>query len=928
MGIMRPWRQRSKSQSVPSPTASSQEPARNQRRVASSQSQRLILTAVPDDVTRLSTSEDAETQLGSSDPGSSSDKGASASSAWLSSSGSIDHGRFPPGTLLGGRYRIVERLGRGGFGEVYRADDLKIGTAVALKFLPTDVDKDPTRLTQLHTEVRMARQVSHPNVCRVYDIDEVEGHTFISMEYIDGEDLASLLRRIGRFPEDRALAISRQVCAGLSAAHERGVVHRDLKPANVMVDGSGQVRITDFGLAGVTGESIRAGTPAYMAPEQLAGREVTARSDIYALGLVLYEIFTGQRALDAQNLAELIRKREQSGILPPSAIVRDIQPDVENAIMRCLRSEPTQRPATAIAVSAALSGGNPLAAALAAGETPSPEMVAAAGASEAMRSHWIGIAVAWIVIVLIALTVMYQRVMLIDVVPTPKPPAALEDRAIEMLARLGFETAGNSSASGLALSTDYARYVASHSTAPDRWKQLRNERPEAFVLWHRTSPRPLVPLNQVAVSGGNPPLNLSDMTLIAVDASGRLAELIAIPEPFDGGAPRTPTNWNPLFEAAGLQMSAFKPVAPTFNPIAFVDERAAWEGALSDRSDVVFRIEAGAYKGKPISFEIVGPWSRSSRSAPTAASIFDRIVSGISSLVMPALVVAAVVLARRNIKAGRGDRRGALRAAGIVLIASLVGWILGATHFSDVGREVERLFERTGDALFQAAVMWLAYLGVEPYIRRFSPDSLIGWTRLVSGRWRDPHVGRDVLIGISAGLGMTLLYAAHNFIPKVLGRPAPIPIWTDPGVLMGTRYVLSDIVNLFSSAMTNSMLAVGGIVALLMLLKRGWLALLAGSFIFVWVVIEGMFPAGTPLMDLAIGLGIIGIYNGVILRWGLLATIIALFTHFMLLRAPLTTDLGSWRATASLTYTFTLAGLGLLGAWLARHTTESLIPNH
>jgi hypothetical protein len=295
---------------------------------------------------------------------------------------------------------------------------------------------------------------------------------------------------------------------------------------------------------------------------------------------------------------------------------------------------------------------------------------------------------------------------------------------------------------------------------------------------------------------------------------------------------------------------------------------------------------------------------------------------------MPALVVAAVVLARRNIKAGRGDRRGALRAAGIVLIASLVGWILGATHFSDVGREVERLFERTGDALFQAAVMWLAYLGVEPYIRRFSPDSLIGWTRLVSGRWRDPHVGRDVLIGISAGLGMTLLYAAHNFIPKVLGRPAPIPIWTDPGVLMGTRYVLSDIVNLFSSAMTNSMLAVGGIVALLMLLKRGWLALLAGSFIFVWVVIEGMFPAGTPLMDLAIGLGIIGIYNGVILRWGLLATIIALFTHFMLLRAPLTTDLGSWRATASLTYTFTLAGLGLLGAWLARHTTESLIPNH
>ena len=140
-----------------------------------------------------------------------------------SSSGAIDHGRFAPGTILGGRYRIVGRLGRGGMGEVYRADDLKLGQPVALKFLPPDVDRDPARLTQLHTEVRMARQVSHPNVCRVYDIGEVDGHTFLSMEYVDGEDLASLLRRIGRFPQDRALEIARQICAGLAAAHERGV---------------------------------------------------------------------------------------------------------------------------------------------------------------------------------------------------------------------------------------------------------------------------------------------------------------------------------------------------------------------------------------------------------------------------------------------------------------------------------------------------------------------------------------------------------------------------------------------------------------------------------------------------------------------------------------------------------------------------------
>ena len=323
-------------------------------------------------------------------------------------------------------------------GEVFRADDLKLGQPVALKFLPPGVDQDPARLTQLHTEVRMARQVSHPNVCRVYDIDEVDGHTFLSMEYVDGEDLSSLLRRIGRFPEERGLEIARQICAGLAAAHERNVVHRDFKPANVMLDSAGLVRVTDFGLAGVAGEALRAGTPAYMAPEQLAGAEVTIRSDIYALGLVLYELFTGKRALEGPNLAELIRKREQLGITPPSVIVRELSPEIEAAIMRCLRPDPEARPASALAVAALLPGGDPLAAALAAGQTPSPEMVAAAGSNEAISARAAFVGAAWIVLSIAAVIVMYQRVMLINRIATPKSPAALQDRAEEALGKIGY----------------------------------------------------------------------------------------------------------------------------------------------------------------------------------------------------------------------------------------------------------------------------------------------------------------------------------------------------------------------------------------------------------------------------------------------------------------------------------------------------------
>ncbi len=175
--------------------------------------------------------------------------GGGSASQQLAASGSSHHGRFLPGTKVAGRYRIVSLVGKGGMGEVYRADDLKLGHTVALKFLPKDLADDPQRMEYFHSEVRLTRQISHPNICRVYDIGEADGQQFLSMEYIDGEDLKVLLRRIGRLPKDKGIQIAQQLCAGLAAAHEKGVLHRDLKPANVMIDGRGQVRITDFGLA-------------------------------------------------------------------------------------------------------------------------------------------------------------------------------------------------------------------------------------------------------------------------------------------------------------------------------------------------------------------------------------------------------------------------------------------------------------------------------------------------------------------------------------------------------------------------------------------------------------------------------------------------------------------------------------------------------
>jgi serine/threonine-protein kinase len=280
----------------------------------------------------------------------------------FSSFDSIDDARFVAGTILADRYRIVGRLGKGGMGEVYRADDLKLAQPVALKFLPDHLLTDTGALARFHREVRVARQVSHKNVCRVYDIGDVGGHHFLSMEFIKGEELSSLMRRIGRLPLDKALQLARQLCAGLAAAHEVGFLHRDLKPANVMIDADGNAKILDFGLGGLVEEfkpdEIRAGTPAYMSPEQIEGVEQTVQSDIYSLGLVLYELFTGKRAFEAATLRELIElRRSDASPTTPTSLVKDLDPAIERIIDRCIQKNPADRPASALQVAASLPGG-------------------------------------------------------------------------------------------------------------------------------------------------------------------------------------------------------------------------------------------------------------------------------------------------------------------------------------------------------------------------------------------------------------------------------------------------------------------------------------------------------------------------------------------------------------------------------------------
>ena len=869
-----------------------------------------------DDGTHL---DDDETRLKASAPGSKSG-GVTSSSGWLSSSGSIDHGRFAPGTVLGGRYRIVGRLGRGGMGEVYRADDLKLGQPVALKFLPPDVDRDPARLMQLHTEVRMARQVSHPNVCRVYDIDEVDGHTFLSMEFVDGEELGSLLRRIGRFSVERSIELSRQICAGLAAAHERGVMHRDLKPANVMLDATGKVRITDFGLAGATGESIRAGTPAYMAPEQLAGSEVTAQSDIYALGLVLYELFTGHRAIEAKNISELVRKREE-GVVPPSQIVPDLDPAIDRAILRCLERDPAERPASALGVVAALPGGDPLAAALAAGETPSPEMVAAAGGTSALGAVPAVAGISTLLVFLGTFAALTDRGLLTSYVPLDKPPEVLADRARDMSRTLGYNDVPLDTAQGFDAVEEYLRYARERGDGTATRLRLQGGRPAGLLFWHRSSPRRMIPSGaNTRVTLGDPPLNVTEMRSLLVDTEGRLVEFHAVPpqleEPPPSPAPRV--DWGPLFQFAGLNRSEFQSVEPRWTPQTHSDERAAWEGPVPGWPDQKLRVEAAAYRGRAVFFQLVNPWTQPGLMRETLPSTAQRVIQSIIAGAVLIVLGGALLVARHNLRKGRGDRRGAVRFSAVILVVMFLTWVLGATHIPVVNIELGRIFDGTGWALFCAGVSWVLYLALEPYVRKFWPSMLISWSRLLAGRVMDPQVGRDVLIGVLASTGIMLLARIDFHIRPMLGYPALPPDVPRLATLEGTRQTLATLGQLVFTAAFNSLWILFALVAINLLVRRVWITAVIMIGFLMLTGASGIAEA--PPVWLGILTSLIAVTGLVVvmLRFGLLTMLVLFFVNFLLSSAALTLDPSKWFFSTSTSILLIVAGLGMYGFYASR----------
>lgn len=809
--------------------------------------------------------------------------------------------RFFPGEVVADRYRILTLAGRGGMGEVYHAEDLRLGQDIALKFLPSELATRPDSLERLLGEARLARRVTHPNVCRVHDIGDIDGQLFLSMEYIEGENLSTLIKRIGRLPGDKALAVAHQICAGLQAAHDRGVVHRDLKPANVMLDAAGDAKIADFGLSGLTDQvrnsGLRAGTPAYMAPEQLLSKGATPRSDIYSLGLVLYELFTGSPVFRPNSIQEL-QELHESPIKDPSTIVADIDPAVERAIMWCLERDPERRPPDARAVSVALPGGL-LSAQLMAGRVPSPEEVAAAGGRARVQLiHALLYALG--ITLLFAVGVHLSRdATLIGAVSLPKPIAALTDRAQQILDDLGYTTPP------VDIAVSFDRYeellveMARQDTSLNRWDKLKWTRPAAIDYWYRQRNAPLLAMGQSQrVTYYDPPNTLSGCISMRLDPSGRIRELLVATEPafYDAPAtgiapiPKKPVSpdWAPVFKHAGLDLKDFTPVQPQRVCPVFADTTFAWEGVYPEKQDEKIRVEADGYLGKPVFFRIVElNWIHASTPEDLRPTGWKLYGDAIKKIVQYSAIIGSAVLAWRNLRLRRGDRAGALHVGLAAFSLQLAASLLAADHVLELSATVQIVIRCIFNSVPVGLMFWVFYLGVEPIVRRTWPEMLISWTRFVSGNWRDPLVGLNVLVGVLGGLAVYCLALLDNLSPGWIGIARNEPFSVDSSIVDSigrTPVAFSVLPEQLMISMQRGLETVVGVVLLKLLFGRkdaaavafavvqaaAWNFAYGGSFLswFFW-------SAAATLTILAL------------VRFGFLALVVGLFAGRLLCSFPI-----------------------------------------
>ncbi len=821
-----------------------------------------------------------------------------------------------PGTIVGERYRIVTPLGQGGMGVVYRADDLLLGQTVALKFVASGYGDQPRWLDLLRQETLYARRVTHPNVCRIFDLVQADGHTFVTMEYVDGEDLESLLQRLGRLPSEKALAVGWELCLGLSAIHAAGLLHRDLKPSNVMIDGRGRVRIADFGIASlITPDSYaerRAGTPAYMAPEQLAGAAAHIRSDLYALGLVLYELFTG-RSIHGASAHRISHGPLAKPPVDPCHLVEELDSKTGRAILHCLELAPERRPALALAVAAELTGRSILGATLAAGETPTPELVATAQ-RERLAPRPARLALAGVLAGLFLSLVLSSKTSLMTIIPFDKPPEVLAEKARDVLRLAG--ASGPVADQAWGLQCDWVSLRQVIRDRPQGAPPL--ERSALGRFWYREGTTPFFSYHREGRVDWQIPHRFEPgMRSVLLDPFGRLRGLAVVPQGEQtSGLP--PPDYVPLFEAAGLDFRRFSPATPRTTPPIFADSRLAWVGPTPDRTGEAVEVEAASLAGRPVSFTVRAPWEREAEAPQLRHSLLAQRLAWKPSLqisLRAILLFSAVFLAAHQLRTGRGDRRGAGRLAVFTFIAGTIAWSLQAHHVATVEPEYELILQGLSQRLLEAALTWLIYIAAEPEVRRLWPETEISWSRLLAGRWNDRLVASHFLIGAFCGISQVLIVQAGRLISWFQGTPLYVPEASELIEQLGLQTPVATLLRVLLTTLMIAMSSLSTLVLAVRLLRSRTLAVVVCTPLFVALMSDWQ---QLSVLSCIAGFAIAFIHIYVLIKWGVFAAIVAVYVRYSLRYLPVTPNLQVWYGHSTLLVVGLLAGLAVAAYYLSQ----------
>jgi serine/threonine-protein kinase len=590
-----------------------------------------------------------------------------------------------------------------------------------------------------------------------------------------------------------------------------------------------------------------------MAPEQRDGREVTVRSDIYSLGLVIAEMFTGQKA-------------GADGKITTTA--QDLDPAVEKVIRRCLDPNPRDRPATALEVARALPGGDPLAEALAAGDTPSPEMVAASEEQGTLSVRAAVVCLSTVIAGALVLMLWLSRYNAFNVGSFPYSPEVLAQKAREIAARLGYTEPPGESDYGLSVG------VVDRSLRA----KLTSGQP-VIVFWYRQGPRPQAAppfargldefQDETWIAPGPPPL-VPDSVQIRLDPRGRLIDFRGVPQSRSTLMPSARTaDWTVLFDTSGIDSSRLSPAQVESVPPVSSDQQAAWTGRFPDAPSEPMQILAAARNGVPVYFSVRSPAPPQGGFLGPDFSQTTRVIVGMLAAVVILSTPIAVTLAWSNYRRGRGDLKGSSRVAVFGFAGSLA---LVSEGPYDVAREL-------GTACVSAAVMWVLYMALEPYVRRRWPETLISWTRLLSGRLRDPLVSGHVLAGLALGVVLAVLF--HTWL-VVQSRGEYVAV----GVLhLGAGRWLLDSIGMLAYVVQVSFGSLFLLFLLRAFLPSPWLFFVAAVLVVPFLPASVFEALTTDIVDRNVGAAltfVVGCFPVLaLLRLGLLSVVVMLFAGVM-----------------------------------------------